>query len=62
MTKKTKQEPQGTFRVLIETGQHERAVLDFTAKDMAQQEYNRIRAQGTYCGRWVNRIELHEPQ
>lgn len=62
MTKKNKQEPQGTYRVIVEVGQHTRAILDFTDKDMATMEYNRIRAAGTYCGRWVHKIELHEPQ
>lgn len=59
---KAKAEPQGTYRIIIEVGQHARAVLDFTEKDMATLEFNRIRTAGTYCGRWVNRIEMHEPK
>lgn len=60
--KKTKPEPQGSYRVRVEIGPYERAVLDFTARDMAQQEYNRLRAAGVYCGRWITRIEFNEPQ
>jgi hypothetical protein len=54
---KTKTEP--SYRVVINLGKHDRAVLDFTNKTHAQMECNRIRAAGTYCGAWVVGIELH---
>lgn len=54
---KTRSEP--SWRIVINLGKHDRAVLDFTNKVHAQMECNRIRAAGTYCGAWVQNIELH---
>ena len=57
---KEKAKPQPSYRVVVNFGQHDRAVLDFTNKTHAQMECNRIRAAGTYCGAWVHEISLKE--
>jgi hypothetical protein len=36
------------------------AELHFSQKEMADSEYNRIRAQGVYGGRWITKIDLGE--
>ena len=57
--KVAKPKPEPSYRVVINLGRHDRAVLDFTNKTHAQMECNRIRAAGTYCGAWVHEISLN---
>jgi hypothetical protein len=35
------------------------AVLVFTRKDQAQQEYNRLKTAGVYCGAWITRLDFN---
>lgn len=65
MTSKTKappvavelEEPQ-LHRILVEM-KTDSAALVFTRKDQAQQEYNRLKAAGIYCGAWITRLEFN---
>ena len=34
--------------------------MKFSNRDMANQEYNRIRGQGIYQGHWIKHIELKD--
>lgn len=36
------------------------AKMRFNDRDLAQQEFNRIRSGGIYCGIWIENIELGE--
>jgi len=56
---KAKPKTEPSYRVVINLGKHDRAVLDFTNKTHAQMECNRIRAAGVYCGAWVHEISLN---
>ena len=47
-----------TWVIRIELGGGDWAELHFSVKEMANGEYNRIRSQGVYGGRWVNSIEM----
>ena len=49
-----------TYRVAIDLGNGRWSELDFSERDMATAEYNRIRAQGIYCGAWLKNISLEE--
>jgi len=36
------------------------AELEFSGRDMARDEFNRIKAAGIYCGAWVDSMALGE--
>lgn len=57
MTTKTKHLK--TTKIVIHM-KNESAVLDFTSKDQAQMEYNRIKSAGIYCSAWITDIEFIE--
>ena len=54
--------PEAVKRYLVEVdlGNNRWARLEYSEKDWATGEYNRIRAQGIYCGAWIKTITLKE--
>lgn len=46
-----------TFHITVETNSGARADMKYTSKLMAQQEYNRIRSQGVFCGEWIKFVD-----
>ena len=51
--------PQG-YQVRVEFSNGRWAELNFSERDMATAEYNRIKAQSIYCGAWLKNISLEE--
>jgi hypothetical protein len=49
-----------TYRVAVDLGNSRWAELNFSERDMATSEYNRIKSQGIYCGAWIKTIILKE--
>ena len=49
-----------TYVVKIELSGGNWAELQFSQKEMATGEYNRIRTQGIYGGMWITKIEMGE--
>jgi hypothetical protein len=49
-----------TYCVGIDLGAGRWAELNFSEREMATSEYNRIKGQGIYCGAWIKHILLEE--
>ena len=49
-----------TYCVGIDLGAGRWAELNFSERDMATSEYNRIRGQGIYCGAWIKEIQIRD--
>jgi hypothetical protein len=49
-----------TYCVGIDLGNGRWAELNFSERDMATAEYNRIKGQGIYCGAWLKSIVLED--
>jgi hypothetical protein len=49
-----------TYLVEVDLGNGRWARLEFSEKEWATSEYNRIRGQGIYSGAWVKNITLKE--
>ena len=56
----SKPEAVKTYRVAIDLGNDRWAELNFSERDMATVEYNRIKSQSIYCGAWLKSITLEE--
>jgi hypothetical protein len=48
------------YGVGIDLGNGRWAELNFSERDMATAEYNRIKGQGIYCGAWIQSILIEE--
>jgi len=48
------------YQVIVDLGSNRRAELNFTERDWAVSEYNRIKGLGIYCGAWIKEIQLKE--
>ena len=49
-----------TYCIGIDLGNGRWAELNFSERDMATAEYNRIRGQGIYCGAWIKEIQIRD--
>lgn len=49
-----------SFSILISLSGNQYVQLKTNSKEIAQSEYNKIRAAGVYGGRWIDQIELTE--
>jgi hypothetical protein len=49
-----------TYCVGIDLGNRRWAELNFSEREMAASEYNRIKGQGIYCGAWIKSITLED--
>lgn len=47
------------YRLFVDNGQGTVSMI-FNQRHMAQQEYNRIKGQGSYLGHWLKHIELKD--
>lgn len=48
------------YHIEVETTHGNKITIILTSKLMAQQETNRIRAAGIYCGEWIRDLRLWE--
>jgi hypothetical protein len=48
------------YQVAVNLGKDRWAELNFSERDMATAEYNRIKGQSIYCGVWITEIQLKE--
>jgi hypothetical protein len=48
------------YQVVIDLGNNRWAELNFSERDWAVGEYNRIKGLGIYCGSWIKEITLKE--
>ena len=48
------------YCVGIDLGNGRWAELNFSEREMATAEYNRIKGQGIYCGAWIQSILIEE--
>jgi len=48
------------YQVLVDLGNNRWAELNFSERDWAVSEYNRIKGSGIYCGAWIKSLELKE--
>lgn len=48
------------YQVVIDLGNNRWAELNFSERDWALGEYNRIKGLGIYCGSWIKEITLKE--
>jgi hypothetical protein len=49
-----------TYQVTVDLGNGRWAELNFSERDMATAEYNRIKGQGIYCGAWIKEIQIRD--
>lgn len=49
-----------SYQISIDLGNGRWAELNFSERDMATAEYNRIKSQGIYTGAWITTITLQE--
>jgi hypothetical protein len=52
--------PARTYHIHITTNTGDECRMHFTNKVMAQQEYNRIKGAGIYCGQWAKTVDFTE--
>jgi hypothetical protein len=62
MNTRTKQSKHSNvYTIFIEVAHKDTVSLVFTDKEMAKLEYNRVKSQGTYCNRWITKLEVTQP-
>jgi hypothetical protein len=49
-----------SYRIDIDIGNDRWAELNFSEREMATSEFNRIKGQGIFCGAWIKEISLNE--